>query len=582
MTKDGKELVLSSTTSGVQVTRRIRVKVKEAGVRYVEIIKNTGNATRSVSLRIHTQLGGTPQMVLSTEGRKNATNLKKKEYGFLAWQSSSHRPSCLFVLSGSRSRIKPAINISHKRTFEFTYSLKIKPGKTVSVTHSMAQRKIGNPPKAKDIEKLFKPFLSRDWLRDLPTEVRHSIVNAGFSHYLGGAGEDFQTRLERLNVERGQCCILAMGSRTRLKGDVSGRGLVIDTAYGSQAFKMDEIAAIRGSGAGPGDGAIFLRNGQILHGKLQWEELRFNTSAGPGILLKPETLDRLVMQKEVEDGQPRPEVTLFVETLRGDRIAITEQTEEHLELTTPWKMRKIPLDEVRWLKELNTETPGYRIALRDGSCFFSFLAGTPLKLYSQDFGLQTFQPHQIRGLTAALGRKDKDRTDITDRTQPTILLTGENVLSGRIDKDVVHFVSKGGVLPVAASQIRIMEAFSEESIPRIGSSFEAQLWDGGLVSGGLKETTLPIRSGNWVAHVPAQEVLEIRNPFPRVPDTMRNKIATLIRKLGHASWEEREKAVEKIQDIGIQAKPQLKEAADNAKDPEIRRRAQKLLEDIQE
>ena len=103
-----------------------------------------------------------------------------------------------------------------------------------------------------------------------------------------------------------------------------------------------------------------------------------------------------------------------------------------------------------------------------------------------------------------------------------------------------------------------------------------------MAAGRLRELLLPVRIGDRVCRVPVRDVVDVLVPTPNVPDALREKIARLIRDLGHDDWQTRENAGRQLEEIGFMAKAQLDEAVKQSTDPEVRRRARLLVEGMKE
>ena len=222
-TMSGDELILSRSMSGLEVTRRIKVDVKNAYVRYVEMFRNPGATVVNASIRLQTQMGRGPGQALITDtGMPAQTRLGDKDSGLiLVAQQSSQTTSVLFYLAGAQSKVKPAIQNQSNYEFYFTYQLNVEPGKTVSIVHGIAQRRLATVPQGKAAAKLFDPFQDRSFTRDLPRDVRRSIANLGRPTLGGWDDEQPLFSLESLGIERQTADVLAIGETTRLQGEAA-------------------------------------------------------------------------------------------------------------------------------------------------------------------------------------------------------------------------------------------------------------------------------------------------------------------------------------------------------------------------
>lgn len=591
MTADGSEYVLAAANiRGVAVTRRIGVDIKVGAVRYVDTFKNAGSKPVSVTVTLRTQMSTNCQAVVSDTGAHSPKSLGKKGCGIFAVQRPHYnRPSVLFHLATPKAKHKPSISIQSNYTFQFTYALKVPPRKAVSILHGIAQRRVGAVPDPKTLAGMFKPFNSRKWLRGVPLDVRRTIVNV---RGLGPGGQGLELAgLERLQVSRGNQDVLALGEETRLTGTATCARLAVTTRWGGTTIPFEKVAALVGAKCRSGSGGVYLRDGQVLGGTIEARGLRFMMSSGLAMDLGIETLDRLVTAASNNDGDPGEKISGWIETVDGDRLSLVRASDPggapRLSAATPWGRRDIVLDDIRSLRTAAVPSLGHRVALKDGSRFLAFLDGPAVELGTFLFGAQKFEPAKIRSITArGDGASEEDDSDEID--SPHLVLVGENVLVGKIDLAEVSFVAFGEVIPVPPEQIRAMHNVSEEEgtvgLPKGGGglTFSADVWAGGSVVGRVMQVVLPVRVGGDVWQIPARDILDVFVPSPTVPDALRGKIARLIRDLGHPEWETREAATRELKELGYLTKGQLTEALRASTDPEVRRRAQGLLDGLAE
>lgn len=579
MTADGSEYVLTAGVAGVEVTRRVKVLPKASITRYVEVFENRGNSPLALTVTLQTKLSSQCQLVMSDSGAPNPTSLGKKECGLLALRQQGSRPSVVFWLAGTRSRVKPGIVNNQNYNLTFSYSLTVGAGKTVALLHGVAQRRINAIPDVRALQGLFAPFMSRKWMRGLPRKVRRTIANTGRLGYAWGADFQGSMSLENLGVSRGKTDILALGGESRLSGAASCEHLSVETRYGPKAVPFEDVAAMVGGKPSAGGGRLYLRDGQVFCGELKARGLRFTLNSGFEMSLSGTTAGVLAMRVVPGDGEPARDAVAFVETFGGDRLAVAGGPSASLTSVTPWGPLEIPLDELRWLSS-DGESPGHRIRLRDGSSFFAFLDDSPLALKTLSFGVREFRPGDIRAIETVRGGREEADERIA---RPHLVLVGGNVLVGMTDLPAVNLVAAGQVVPLPPGQIRVMHNLSEENGAEAGGGtvFCAEMWGGGTLVGRLHEAILPVRVRGVTWQVPARDIVDVFVTSPTVPGALRERIAGLIRGLGHPDWKEREKASRELAALGFVAKEQLNEARKVTTDAEVRRRAQVLLDGIE-
>lgn len=583
MTKDGSEIIFYGTAGGLQVTRYVRINQKSATIRYVDVFKNPGSTPVTASVRLQTSLGNNQaQATVTSSGTPATTSLGPKDSGLLVFANpSGSQLSVLFFLCGPKSKLKPALKIQSNYRFYFTYPLSIAAGKSKAIIHGAAQRRLASLPRGKDLERQFKPFLSRSWTRGNPSDVRRSIANLRSSAFAGewGRGQVLLT-LDSLDVEQLAVDVLAVGDETRLQGNASCSSISLETPYGKFQPPLARIAAMVGSKFGSRP-RLFLRDGQVIQGKLATEELSFALKSGVRLRLQPEGLDRLVMRLDkAEDADES--IAAMIETIEGDRLALSSLEGSGLQLTTPWGDRDVEFKDIIELTT-STEPIGHRISLRDGTRLFGFINQEHVSFETREFGLQDLPTVQLRAIYSARDSDESDSDFFLIRV-PHLLLAGENLVLGAVDLASLKFRAAGQEIPIPPNQIRVMRNITNELADSTDLSvyFEAELWDGSTLRGALARQILPVRSADGVLQVPVREIAEVRVPTPTVPDALRARIALLIRDLGHVEFETREEATKGLAELGYLAKLQLDEASQQVTDPEAKRRIEALLEELSE
>ncbi|MBN2714008.1 MAG: hypothetical protein JXR97_16435 [Planctomycetes bacterium] len=582
MLADGSEFILTGQVNGIMITRRIMIDKKAGTVRWVDVFENPTGAPMSMMVKYYSGFNGRYQSMVSDQGTNQPNTLSNKEEGFFVYQMpNNNRPSSLFWFGSAKSKLKPTIMSSNQYDVQVDYNLSIPAGKSAALIVGLAQRNAAMVPSGKQLDKLFKPFHSRKFTKGIPTGILRSIAN-----HRGGGGAtaldlSLDKLLEGLGVTRGKSDILAVGEETRLHGTASCVNASLETAYGTFSVPFEKIAAIIGGRLTGGSVRIFLRDGQAYVGGMTTEGFKFATTSGLSMNLDPKTLDRIVMRASPEDGVPPVNVTAFIETFEGDRIALAENNDLVFLFVTPWGPYNVPLRDLQVLRMPEDNRPGCRVTLKNGSRFFAFPGSEPIKVKTANFGIREFHLTGIRSITTVGGKVDEEGPG--DISEPHVSLIGENVFVGRVDQPEINFVVGGELIPLTPGQIRTLHNMAEgdQTDPGEAVIYQAELWGGGAVSGELREPTLPVRAGGHLFRIPVRDIIEVVVPNPHVPEELRMKIAAFIRELGSPEWEIRESANQSLAELGFMAKVQLEEARNQTTDPEVKRRVEALLEEME-
>ena len=118
--------------------------------------------------------------------------------------------------------------------------------------------------------------------------------------------------------------------------------------------------------------------------------------------------------------------------------------------------------------------------------------------------------------------------------------------------------------------------------PGIGESlrFRADVWGGGHITGELQELVVPVQTTRGALKVPVRDLVDVHVPTPIVPEVLRVRLRELVRDLGHPDWEKREAATIALAELGELAKSALERVVRETKDPEVERRARRLLDKL--
>lgn len=577
MTKDGREYVFVGQCGNVQVTRRVRIHAKLIGARVVDIFENTGSRPLTLNVRLTARMNMMPgRPIKSDQGQALSGSLGKKDRGLFVETSSN--VTLVFGLTSKRSKVRPSYAQRHNYELTFTYRIKVPARSKAALTYAVA--KANGAISDKQRATTFRDFAKRKYTKDLPRDVKRKLLNG--SKGLGpAAGVSLASLEEELGLTGSTLDVLAFGTDTRVRGSAHCQSLAIESRFGKAKVLFELVAALAG-GAYQGGSRIHFKDGQKLSGKLLVEGLRFEMTTGLSVDLRPERMDRLVIRRGSDGLRAAPPGRLLVETIGGDRLMVRSPPESQIGLATRWGIRKVPLVRIKSLVRIGEGQPGFWVTLQDKSRFRAFFSEETLSFVSDLFGEVRFHSSEVRAVVSAdvlrtVGKRSEDED--VEVLQPHLTLVGGDIIVGMIDLEAITFAGTGEVLPVPPSQIRTLSNVLEGERPDFseGIPFKAELWGGGEVNGVLRETLLPIQTGDGKIYVPAREILFASVPTPQIPPALRARIASKIRQLGDSNWQKREAASRELKTLGELARFPLEEARDQTRDPEVERRVKALL-----
>jgi len=586
MTPNGQLYVFHGSQQGIQVTRRVSMNPKFPGLRYVDTFHNPTQQPQTISVTYYTRLSGQAQTLVTDAGNNfTAGSLGKNDSGLFLSRPGS-QPSVILQFCSPGSKLKPSITNNSNYQFQVTYSVPIPAGKKVTLICGIGQRSVNTPPSGKaQLQKLFEPFQSRDFVKGVPRELMRSAVN--WSGGLGGEAPVMFTIERDLQTEpRANADVLAIAEDTRLRGRASWDSVRIQTQFGTLQPQTDRIAALAGPRFGSGASRIYLRDGQVLAGKLEVEDLTLELAGGTTLTVAGHRLDRLVVRKTASAPQGLPSgFDAVVDTFEGDRLLVRGSGDQPLAITavTPFGPRPIAIDELDWVHMRTDQQPAYEFALSDGSRFYGMIQQQTLAVESQLFGNIELDATDIRFLTTSAGTSESNRKESdAEPLGPHVQMSNGQRLVGQLQQPTIELLTISGPLELPTSQVRELERISDDgSYPgRAGAVFRAELWDGSRASGRLEDSVVTLAAGQVGWRVPSKSIEHYIAPSPELSEEARAEIILLIRDLGSDEWETREQATQQLLAMGPLAADRLRQTLDQTRDPEVRRRAQAILAEI--
>ncbi|MDX1564015.1 MAG: hypothetical protein R3236_01360 [Phycisphaeraceae bacterium] len=577
----GPTFVMQANHGGFQIQRQVKIDTKNSCARFFDSFTNNSKQPRNLTVVYRARLQEQCAQIQTDQGSVNPTALGKDETTVVAVRRpGSNRPSVYFSLAKPRAKLKPAIHNNSNYELRFTYVMLVPAQKTVSLLQVLAQRNIAGMPTDAQMAKAIKPFQTYRFLRDLKSAQRSTLLNWRGASLAMGQGQVNLTELFGFETEKTD--VLASGEESRLRGRAACGKLTVETRFGKCQVPFSQVLAMSGQRFKPAPMRLFLKDGQVFHGHLTAEGLRFTMTSGLSFDLNLQTMDRLMVRTRKNGANPNSEQTALLETLDGFRVAVEADPKTRLIAITPWGRLDVPMDSVYRIGSTEEGLPGHIIELNNGSRFFGHLMSVSMRFKTRLFGTQTFDLSKLQNYQGPQRLSDrKERLQETDR--PHLRLIGGSILDGRVDLERFEFIVDSGRIPVPSNQIRRMHNVSleeNEAAENNNTRFRAELWDGSVLVGRLVQKQVPVRVGPSLWQIPLSDIQEIQVPTPVVSEATRQKIAQWIGNLGHPEWRKRVEATEALRQLDLLAQGQLQQALRMAKDPEVRRRIEQLLQEI--
>ncbi len=630
MTPDGSEYVLRGRCGRFTVERRLKVHPKLRGARLVDRVTNTSKAPMKITHNVMGHLNVRPSSMLTSSGQSGSRQMTAKDVGVYARVQGNINGHVFWYLRSPKSSVKPFFRTNNNnQSLNFSYSVTIQPGRTIGIM--LGARIVSKPTLKKDkVAREFRHFNGSRWTRDLPRSVRKSLVNVGRGGWGSSEGGLTPSIESELGLTPTNFDVLALGKQTLVQGKAACSRLAVLTDHGTVDVPMKDVAAIVGLRNTALSPRVYLRDGQRLLGDLEATDLRFDMTSGATVDLSIDRLDRLVMTKsadkrrgpslldpiddpiddkdgadpesgdskgsDVNDTDPKdsdPKDSWMVMT-RAGLVLRSMKTTGSLGIATSWGPLDLPLEDIRMIRPLDDDYPGYMVQLKDGTRLRAFLRASSLALENKLLGKIELKGHELRALQyeepierdqseeSSFHREDHSGEDDDAAMRPHAILSGGDVILGRVDLDTLHFRAAGETLPVSPSQMRVMRNAEEgdPEDPLFVPQFQAEIWGGGQIFGTLEEVLLPFETDRGRMMIPVRDIVEVHVPTPVIPDALLSRLTKTIQDLGANSWERREAAYVKLQEMGDVARLPMEQALRLTKDPEVERRLRRLLQEV--
>lgn len=397
-TPDGTRYRFTGQANQFPIVRDIKIDTQRGVVRYLDTISNPLPQTQVLNVRVMVQTRSSNYGAIKNTGQiveNRAYNglVSKNEVGFLLRTRSSSYPTPVFFLCNSKTDVRPNItnSSSSNQSFQINYSVTIPAGKSATLMYGLAQRpRISSNPNPKQAAEYFKPFLSREFTRDIPSNIRRQIVN----HKVRGTTEgSFGPLLESLtnladnyDVERGPKSILVVGDESRVPGSVTDSEILVDTRLGQATLTMSQVAGLSGGGGVGRQPRVYLRSGEVLAGGVDLTDLKFSADNGLQFDLDIDHILALLSSAKKEDGRPAPVRTQWLQTQFGDQLELRADEKSIVNGSSMWGAVQVPLSAVKVLARSQEELPVHLLELQDGSRFWVILQGSALSVDSKTLG----------------------------------------------------------------------------------------------------------------------------------------------------------------------------------------------------
>lgn len=550
--KSGELIFENMQVNGFSLTRRILINKEEGWVRYIDILKNIGNAEAAPNLNWTTSLN------YGIQSAAMVSDPKKKE-SHLAWVATTQANGKVAVemFAGKGAKAAPQFQYQQgNNQVAATMSPSIGAGKEVAVMHFhylTTSVDAGN--------KFVLGMKESKILAGIPAAIRKLIIN-----FRGG--ENFVGDYEIL---RGDILdIVELRTGDQLKGTLKEKTFKLEAFYGTVELPVEKVIGLINAGIFKPRQLIVTKDGEIFGGKLAQEKLSLELSSGQVTEIPLSQISRMGYRKRTGEAEEWTFEKPMVLMRTGDRIAIQMPTRD-IDVVTRYGMLKLKPASVAAIDFQSEEHGVHQINLNDGSKFAGLVSADVFEMKLAGEG-----PEQVVKFPASSIRRLQlvSKSDDAEEEPAALNLANEDMLVGTLSGTMK--------LDTAFNTIALNGGEIKKLIHTQGSPSDVQvvLWDETTVSGQLQEQELICQlKGGVTIKVPVALVEEYSQPRPQPSAAVIESIKGIVTELSADDWKQRDAAQERLVTMGPVVIATLKQVRQQ-QSPEAQQRIDLILKQL--
>jgi hypothetical protein len=528
--------------AAVQSTRRIKLDLANSTVRFVETFQNTTATPQQINVAVSSPMrmtlrsaicgpsgasldattgqplvgdvaGANVNMNLAyRRGVRSASvhmGMPDRDNSIAFSAPAGNFSAAFFYLPGSAT-VKPAIEIQGMRVVRASFNVTVPAQSTASIVWGLAQPKAAGAIGAQQMKDQLKFFQDRQWLAGLPDGVIKSIVNLRRASANGPMGPLLQPVLElaaRFKVPRDKSDVVVQDDQVRLMGVISGSGIDVATSLGKVSLPLADVALLVGGGGIDRPMRVYLRNGEILLGRIEAKDLSLKAADGVVAKLPPEKINLLFFHAAANDGKTPGEASAILLTQDGQRLLVGGG--DRFRAVSPWGALDVGIDEIASLASRSEPQPLYQVVLRDGSTLSVVPEGDAPEIKTLRFGPVQIAPvglRQLWSLKMPAVKKAENDDAAESGAVPQLRLIGDTVLAGTLDTPKLILATAGGVLGLSSSGVQAARRAGDATA---NGPFQIEMSDGRRVTGTLANRTVAMQFHGKMWEIPSQHLVGI-------------------------------------------------------------------------
>lgn len=523
------EVVLENMNAqGMQLTRRIKIDKESGSVRYVDILKNSGNAEVTLPVTMQANLN------YGVNGSQTVTDPKRKGQAFAWAGQTGNNQGAGFMFAGKGAKVAPTLNHQQgNNVVQATMQVKVPAGKSVALVHFYT-----TAASLDQAQKWASDMKESKMLSDIPRDIRKLIVNFPTSTDLVGD----------LELLRGDVFdVIELRGGDQVRGTIKEASFKLNTSFGAVDLPADRIVSMFNIGAIVPRQLMVTGDGEIFGGTLENQTISIELSNGQLTRIPLQQVSRLGYRKRAGEPEVVEFDKPFVSLRSGDRVAVKSPTTP-FEFVTRFGRLQIDPASLAALSFQGEEQAAHLITLNDGSKFSGIAPAETYEMTLPGAG----QVVKFPSATVARVQLTKPAPELDEDNTARLLLDNGDLLVGTLSGEL-KLATAFDTLTLNAGELkRLGPVVNEASEGTPGTTdMQITLWDQTSLTGQLMQSDVEFkfRSGQTV-RVPLSLINEYLQPLPQPSVSVRDRILEVVKELNADDWRARDRAQEQLVTMG--------------------------------
>lgn len=517
--------------AGVMVSRRILIEKNSSYIRYIDVLRNPGQADVSVNYQVNTNFNYGMQTSQPIADPRS----KERTIGYAVMLQAGRSIYEMYGIKGAKTI--PQISVPpNNNVVQASMNVSIGAGKQVAIFH------VHGTANSMDAgAQTVAGMKDAQLFAQVSPDIRKILVNA----------PNLQTVGER-EVLRGELFdVLELRSGDQIKGTLAEKSYKLQTFYGAVELPADRVVGLINVGQFRPRQLLVTVDGEVFGGTLSKETISMQLSSGQSTQVPLAQINRAGYRKR--SGEPeewtfdKPMISLR----SGERMLVAAPSNT-IDVMTQYGLLKLQPNTIRALSFQSEEHGVHDIELTDGSRFAGLATADHFELQLVGTASQqnvSFPAAVVSRLQIGKGSEDGPKDDA-----PILELTNQDQMVGTLAGQLKLDTNFDTITLNGTEMLALVHA------PDGGLDVQATLWDQTTLSGQLRDPVIACKLICGVTvNIPVALINKYGNPLPRPSDLMVDRIKAVVAELSAEDWKQRERAEAQLVTMGSSVVPILRE-----------------------